>query len=86
MQTLMEEYGIYTQVARSNARVLRIQPPLVISAEEIDRFLGALNMCCMVLDYTYKTVAGVSAKSRMGAHQANRRPVAAPNVPSQVPL
>jgi len=85
MQTLMEEYGIYTQVTRSNPRVLRIQPPLVIDAEQVDRFLGALNMCCMVLDYTYKTVAGVSAKSRMGQHQGNRRPTA-PKPASEVPL
>ena len=25
----------------------------------------------MVLDYTYKTIAGVSAKSRLGQHKAN---------------
>ena len=44
---LLQEYGIYTQVARSNPRVLRIQPPLVIDEAQIERFLEALRSTCI---------------------------------------
>lgn len=43
MQSLLNVYGFYTQVARSNPFVLRIQPPLTIEEEEIDRLLSALD-------------------------------------------
>ena len=43
---LLHEYGIYTQVARSNPLVLRIQPPLIVSAAQVERFLDALQSTC----------------------------------------
>jgi acetylornithine/succinyldiaminopimelate/putrescine aminotransferase/predicted amino acid dehydrogenase len=49
MQTLLQEHGIYTQVARSNPRVLRIQPPLTVTQEQADRFLDALAQTCSEL-------------------------------------
>jgi 3-acetyloctanal aminotransferase len=43
---LLHEHAIYTQVARSNPQVLRIQPPLVVSAVQVERFLEALQSTC----------------------------------------
>jgi acetylornithine/succinyldiaminopimelate/putrescine aminotransferase/predicted amino acid dehydrogenase len=43
---LLHEYGIYTQPARSNPQVLRIQPPLIIREAHIERFLEALRATC----------------------------------------
>ncbi len=43
---LLHEHAVYTQVARSNSQVLRIQPPLVVSAAQVERFLGALESTC----------------------------------------
>ena len=43
---LLNEHAIYTQVARSNPLVLRVQPPLVVSAAQVERFLDALRSTC----------------------------------------
>src|SRR5271165_3905214 len=43
---LLHEHAIYTQVARSNPRVLRVQPPLIVAAAQVDRFLEALRSTC----------------------------------------
>jgi acetylornithine/succinyldiaminopimelate/putrescine aminotransferase len=43
---LLKEHTIYTQVARSNPRVLRVQPPLVVSASQVNRFLEAFGATC----------------------------------------
>ena len=43
---LLNEHAIYTQVARSNPRVLRVQPPLVVTAAQVERFLAALRSTC----------------------------------------
>jgi acetylornithine/succinyldiaminopimelate/putrescine aminotransferase/predicted amino acid dehydrogenase len=43
---LLHEHAIYTQVARSNPRVLRVQPPLIVSAAQVDRFLEAFQATC----------------------------------------
>jgi acetylornithine/succinyldiaminopimelate/putrescine aminotransferase len=43
---LLNGHAIYTQVARSNPRVLRVQPPLIVSAAQVDRFLDALRSTC----------------------------------------
>ena len=43
---LLHEHAIYTQVARSNPRVLRVQPPLTVTAAQIERFLQALRSTC----------------------------------------
>jgi len=69
MQSLLQEHGIYAQVARSNPLVLRVQPPLIVSAEEIDRFLAAMGECCRVLDSSYKMFDGITAKSALGQHR-----------------
>jgi hypothetical protein len=56
-------------VARSNPLVLRVQPPLIVSAQEIDRFLAAMGECCRVLDSSYKMFDGITAKSALGQHR-----------------
>ena len=43
---LLHEHAISTQVARSNPRVLRVQPPLIVSAAQVERFLEALRSTC----------------------------------------
>ena len=43
---LLHEHAIYTQVARSNPRVLRVQPPLTVSAAQVGRFLEAIRATC----------------------------------------
>jgi acetylornithine/succinyldiaminopimelate/putrescine aminotransferase len=43
---LLHDHAMYTQVTRSNPRVLRIQPPLIVSAAQVERFLGALRSTC----------------------------------------
>jgi acetylornithine/succinyldiaminopimelate/putrescine aminotransferase len=43
---LLREHAIYTQAARSNPQVLRVQPPLIATADQVDRFLEALRSTC----------------------------------------
>jgi putrescine aminotransferase len=69
MQTLLEKHGIYTQVARSNPRVLRIQPPLTVTEEQAVRFLDALEETCSELAFLFDMADRVLSKS-VGTHQA----------------
>jgi putrescine aminotransferase len=71
MQILLQVHGIYTQVTRSNPRVLRIQPPLTITEEQVNRFLTALESTCHELHFLNQTVDSVIRKS-IGSHQAAR--------------
>jgi hypothetical protein len=68
MQTLLQEHGIYTQVARSNPHVLRIQPPLIVTEEQAARFLDALGETCSELAFLFDTADRVLTKS-VGTHQ-----------------
>jgi acetylornithine/succinyldiaminopimelate/putrescine aminotransferase/predicted amino acid dehydrogenase len=43
---LLHEHAVYTQVTRSNPQVLRVQPPLIVSADQVERFLDALRSTC----------------------------------------
>ena len=43
---LLNEHAIYTQAARSNSHVPRVQPPLIVTAAQVDRFLEALRSTC----------------------------------------
>ncbi len=69
MQILLQAHGIYTQVARSNPRVLRIQPPLTITEEQVRRFLAALESTCGELEFLNHTVDSIIRKS-VGSIQA----------------
>lgn len=73
MITLLQEHRIYTQATRSNPRVVRVEPPLTISAGEVDRFLAAVDDCCCEIDFTNDLMGGVIAKSGLGRHEASRR-------------
>ncbi len=70
MLVLLEEHRIYTQTARSNPRVLRIEPPLSVTAEEVARFLQAAEACCLEADFCNNLVDGIVAKTGLGQHQS----------------
>ena len=70
MQILLQVHGIYTQVTRSNPCVLRIQPPLTITEEQVRRFLDALESTCHELHFLNQTVDSIIRKS-IGTHQAS---------------
>jgi acetylornithine/succinyldiaminopimelate/putrescine aminotransferase/predicted amino acid dehydrogenase len=70
MQNLLQTHGIYTQVARSNPRVLRIQPPLTITEEQVNEFLTALDTTCREVQFAHNLFDGIIAKSGTGQHQA----------------
>jgi len=72
MSALLDEYRIYTQTARSNPRVIRIQPPLTITADEVDRFLAALEDTCLEADFANHIVDGTVAKSGLGQYAEKR--------------
>ena len=40
---LIEDHRIVTQVAGIDTSVLKVMPPLSVSREQIDRFIGALD-------------------------------------------
>ena len=65
--------GIYTQVTRSNPRVLRIQPPLTITEEQVRRFLAALESTCHELQFLNQTVDSIIRKS-IGTHRVDPQP------------
>jgi putrescine aminotransferase len=73
MQTLLQAHGIYTQVARSQPRVLRIEPPLTLTAEHADQFLNALEQTCEEIDFSTGLIDGMIAKTGLGQHNANLR-------------
>ena len=68
MNALLDEYRIYTQTARSNPRVIRIQPPLTITADEVDRFLAAMEDACLEADFANHIIDGTVAKSGLGQY------------------
>jgi 3-acetyloctanal aminotransferase len=72
MQILLQVHGIYTQVTRSNPRVLRIQPPLVVTEEQAGRFLDALESACQELHFLNRTVDSIIRKS-IGSLQESSR-------------
>jgi len=76
MTLLLGEHGIYTQVARSNPRVLRIQPPLIVSAEEASQFLRSIERCCDEIESTFSTFDQMIAKAVLGQHGNELTPAA----------
>lgn len=73
MQTLLLVHGIYTQVARSNPRVLRIQPPLTISEAECELFLTALDQTCAEIDFVNNLLDSMIAKTTVGQTDAQEK-------------
>lgn len=72
MQALLNVYGIYSQVARSNPFVLRIQPPLTIEDKQIDQLLAALDIIAPDLADTAMIVESIVAKSTIGLHEGEK--------------
>jgi hypothetical protein len=70
LHTLLNGHGIYAQMCRSNPFVLRLQPPLIVTAEEIDRLLTALEQTCDEIDYTTSLIDDLVAKTAIGEHDA----------------
>jgi putrescine aminotransferase len=65
---LLREHGIYTQVARSNPRLLRVEPPLILSEAEAALFLAAIDQCCREIDSLFNTFDQMIAKAVLGRH------------------
>ena len=74
MQTLQASFGIYTQAARSNPNVLRIQPPLGIEAHEVDHFLQATGVLCRELRTMSAEMHSMITKTAIGQHDGTKRP------------
>jgi putrescine aminotransferase len=71
LQTLLNEYRIYAQTTRSSPRVLRIQPPLTISTDDVSLLLQAIDESFSVLTFTNHLAEGLISKSILGKHQGN---------------
>jgi putrescine aminotransferase len=69
---LLQAHGIFAQTTRSNPCVLRIEPPLGITSQQVDEFLAAVAECCGETDFSNRMFDGIIAKSGMGQHQAGR--------------
>jgi acetylornithine/succinyldiaminopimelate/putrescine aminotransferase/predicted amino acid dehydrogenase len=65
---LLNGHAIYTQVARSNPRVLRVQPPLIVSAAQVDRFLDALRSTCAEWALVSDSAQAILSKSAGDIH------------------
>jgi putrescine aminotransferase len=57
--TLQNDYGIITAYTLNNPNVIRLEPPLIVTYEEIDRVLVALN----AIFENYKGFLGMSIKN-----------------------
>lgn len=66
MVTLLHAHGIYTQPSRSNPLVLRIQPPLTVTAEQVETFLSAFEATCREIDYPTRLMGAMISKSSIG--------------------
>ena len=65
---LLKEYGIYTQVARSNPSLLRVEPPLVLTEAEVDHFISAIDQACREVESLYSSLDQMIAKAVLGQH------------------
>lgn len=68
MQTLLNSKGIYAQLARSNPYVLRIQPPLTITPQQVDRIIQAIAECCKEMEFSFSFLNSMITRSTMGKH------------------
>lgn len=73
MQTLLDGFGIYTQIARSKPTVLRVQPPLVIDEEQVTTFVDAIEQSCGELSFSNRITNMMIAKSTFGGLETNKR-------------
>jgi putrescine aminotransferase len=66
MQALLRHHRIFTQLCRSQPRVLRIEPPLTISAQDVRRFLSSLESCVEQIDLSNQMFAACLSKTMRG--------------------
>ncbi|MEC9094902.1 MAG: hypothetical protein VX438_19495 [Planctomycetota bacterium] len=66
MNSLMNHHQVYTQTARSNPLVLRIQPPLTVTADQVDYFLKSLRESASEISYTTDLVDGLFSRTGVG--------------------
>jgi len=66
MQSLLRKHHVVTQICRSQPNVLRIEPPLIVSAAEVDQFLTALDQACGELELTNRMFSDCVTKSVRG--------------------
>jgi 3-acetyloctanal aminotransferase len=74
MLTLLEGYSIYTQTARSNPYVLRIQPPLTIDEKQVETFLDALRATCEEIDATDHMFKSIVSKNSVADFERTHVP------------
>ncbi|MBI1349099.1 aminotransferase class III-fold pyridoxal phosphate-dependent enzyme [bacterium] len=72
MQSLLRKHHIVTQICRSQPNVLRIEPPLIVTAAEVDQFLAALDQACAELEMTNQLFQNCVTKSVRGELQGHR--------------
>lgn len=60
---LLEHYKIFTQAARSNSNVMRIQPSLLIHDDQVDYFLNAVESILTELDSLGFMLSSILSKS-----------------------
>ncbi|MEA2630884.1 MAG: hypothetical protein QOE66_1103 [Chloroflexota bacterium] len=60
---LLHEFGVYTQVARSDPRVMRVQPPLTINEAQVGRFLEAVRSTCAEWVFIMDSAEAILSKS-----------------------
>lgn len=77
VMALLQEQGIYVQQARSSPRLLRVEPPLVLTADEADAFLAALEGCCREVEMLYSAFDQMIAKAVLGKHGSDSAPSSA---------
>jgi 3-acetyloctanal aminotransferase len=71
-RVLLNQHRLYTQTARSQPLVLRIEPPLTITEEELERLLNALDQACEGFDYAISLTDEVIGRTAVGRHEANQ--------------
>lgn len=69
MVTLLHGHQIYSQPSRSNPLVLRIQPALTITAEQVNTFLHAFDATCAEIDYPTRLMDAMITKSSIGERE-----------------
>ncbi|NLX99747.1 MAG: aminotransferase class III-fold pyridoxal phosphate-dependent enzyme [Rhodopirellula sp.] len=74
MQSLLLDHGIYTQVTRSNPNVLRVQPPLTISQEQVAYFLESIEQACTDISGTLTAAQTMISRSVLGIHEKEEQP------------
>ena len=71
MQTLLNSKEIYSQLARSNPYVLRIEPPLTITQQQVDQVVQAIGECCIEMEFSFSFLNSMIVRSTMGKHDVS---------------